>query len=172
MSPLAKLELFGEVQTAIAKALGERAQGLATDDMLPLALLVVAHAALPFLASTRAYISLFGASDTMPPHLSFQLATIHAVYEHVMSDVTLSGQTVHYSAIVVRRSDNCRVIVIRSCDSLCLARRTALPADASADAAVAAATANAIALGTDPLAPDSLEHRGICLAHLVAGGKM
>ena len=92
------------MQTAIANALGERAHGLATDDMLPLALLVVAQAALPFLASTRAYISLFGASDTMPPHLSFQLATIHAVYEHVMSDVALSGASTKHPPFVLCRA--------------------------------------------------------------------
>jgi hypothetical protein len=57
VSPLAKLELFGDVQASIAAALGARAAALATDDMLPLALLVTARAGARLL-STIVLVSL------------------------------------------------------------------------------------------------------------------
>jgi hypothetical protein len=91
VSPLAKLELFADVQTAIAGALGERSTALSTDDALPLALLATARAGIPFLVSTRAYVTLFGAPETMPPHLSYQLTTLHAVHDYVMSAAALAA---------------------------------------------------------------------------------
>jgi hypothetical protein len=87
ISPLSKLEMLNEVQNIIAQALANSSrrdlQGMSTDDALPLMVLVTVRSAPQYLASTIAYITLFGHAETMPPHLSYQLTTLHALYEFI-----------------------------------------------------------------------------------------
>lgn len=86
-SPLSKLEMLTDVQALLVRALASPtkrdSRSMSTDDTLPLMVLVTVRAAPQYLASTIAYITLFGHSETMPPHLSYQLTTLHAVYEFV-----------------------------------------------------------------------------------------
>ena len=77
VSPLAKLELLSQVQQIVA---GDD-EALSNDELLPLMVLVTVRSDPRHLSSTLAYITLFGHAETMPPHLSFQLTTLHAIYE-------------------------------------------------------------------------------------------
>lgn len=87
VSPLSKLEMLNEVQTVIAQALAKSSRrdlhGMSTDDALPLMVLVTVRSAPQYLSTTIAYITLFGHAETMPPHLSYQLTTLHALYEFI-----------------------------------------------------------------------------------------
>ena len=54
---------------------------MSTDELLPLMVLATVRSEPRHLSSTVAFVTLFGHAETMPPHLSFQLTTLHAIYE-------------------------------------------------------------------------------------------
>jgi hypothetical protein len=97
VSPLSKLEMLNEVQELLVRALANPtnrdARSMSIDDTLPLMVLVTVRAAPQYLSSTIAYVTLFGHAETMPPQLSYQLTTLHAIFEFISNAAPNASDT-------------------------------------------------------------------------------